>query len=324
VTDVGFAALPRYGTSIARSLDMRDGSEVWAIVLAGGNGKRVSLRTRDRAGQAVPKQFAPIVAGSTPLGLALARARRFAPNERIVAVVVSDHEPWWRGALASLRRENILVEPSGRGTAPAVLFGVLHVLARNPAARVIVLPSDHFVASEDNLQDAIAYALSSVAHDRIVLVGAPSRSPDADVGWILPDDGEDPLRRVSLFMEKPDAPAASALFERGAWWNTMIFAATPSSILAAFERALPEVLAPFLDAKSAGGAPSYDRVPRADLCARVFAHSAAMLFAVRAPECGWLDLGSVEHIDKLQHGLGYDRPEVRSASQAVEAPFPPS
>src|SRR5262245_39381555 len=119
----------------------------WALVLAAGDGTRLrELTTRN--GIATPKQYCSLRGGRSLLGDVLARAGRCVPRRRIVVVVAEQHRRFWERELADFPPENIVVQPSNRGTAAGILLPLLTVLERDPGARLAVLPSDHFVVRE--------------------------------------------------------------------------------------------------------------------------------------------------------------------------------
>src|SRR5882672_10237347 len=131
----------------------------FAIVLAGGDGTRLSGLTTTRAGVRVPKQFCSLAGGPTLLRQTVERAAALVPRAQILAVVSEGHRQWWRDELADLPPENVLVQPANRGTAAGILVGALAIARRAPGARLLVLPSDHYVGDEATLRGAFRTAL---------------------------------------------------------------------------------------------------------------------------------------------------------------------
>ena len=131
----------------------------WAVVLAGGEGRRVSAITRGASGEPAPKQYCSFGKGEPLVARAVRRAAGVVPRERILVVVAQEHRHHWREALSDLPRENIIVQPRNRGTAAGLLLPVLDVLLlRDRDARLLVLPADHHVGSEDVLKEALVRA----------------------------------------------------------------------------------------------------------------------------------------------------------------------
>src|SRR5215470_9287009 len=143
--------------------------KTWAMVLAAGEGSRLASLTTDRSGIAVPKQYCSLLGGATLLEDAMHRAATVVPVERIATIVAANHERWWNGLRSSMG-DRIVVQPSNRGTAHGVLLALLHILERDPNARILFLPSDHYVRDEHTLAAAMQSALD-MSDDTLVLLG---------------------------------------------------------------------------------------------------------------------------------------------------------
>src|ERR1035437_2625900 len=197
----------------------------WAIVLAGGQGTRLSTLTMAANGISVPKQFCSLRGGACLLQEALIRASAVAPMRRICAVVAAQHRRWWHAPLKSLPKHNVVVEPENRGTAFGILLPLLQVLVRDPNANVVVLPADHHFLNEDTLADSLRQAadLAAADADAIYLLGAEPDEPDPELGYIVPAERNgNKSSRVTQFVEKPDAQIARSLQNRGALLNMFI------------------------------------------------------------------------------------------------------
>ena len=109
---------------------MRGNNGLWAIILAAGDGSRVSALTTDAVGSVVPKQFCSFGGEKTMLRWALDRARSIVPAEHVVTVVAEQHARFWAGELAGVSPENVVVQPHNRGTAAGLLLPLLHVVRR--------------------------------------------------------------------------------------------------------------------------------------------------------------------------------------------------
>lgn len=199
----------------------------WALLLAAGDGTRLSEVTRGNDGVPVPKQFCSFGGGASLLGLARDRARRVVADARIVTVVAERHERWWRRELTGGR--NVVVQPENRGTAVGLLLPLLAIAERDPDARVWVLPSDHWVRDEDTPARCAreAFARVHAEPDRIVLMGIEPDDADSQYGWVLPAEARDDrdFRPVASFVEKPPVHEARRLRERGAVWNSFLIVA---------------------------------------------------------------------------------------------------
>ena len=282
--------------------------EPWALVLAAGEGSRLRALTTDRQGNSIPKQFCSLNGGATLLQLALHRATRVAPWERIVTIVAAQHEAWWRNELAFAPEPNVIVQTHNRGTAIGVLMPLLRILARDPEARIVLLPSDHFVTDEDVLARSMREALAEVHRrpEHVVLLGIVPDEPDGEFGWIIPSiRGEGGVQRVRRFVEKPPPPVAAELMGRGGVWNSFILAATGKTLLELFDKKLPAAVTELWGAmeQDLGAAPrpgalaeAYARLDSYDFCRDVLEGCEDRLSVLPVPRCGWSDLGTPDRV----------------------------
>lgn len=285
---------------------MRRRTNLWTLVLAGGDGTRVARLTTDRNGRAIPKQFWHIRGGGTMLEWTLKRARRHTDPTRIVAVVSDRHREWWQPCLRPLLTENVLSQPENCGTAVALLHATVHVLLREPAARMLVLPSDHYVENEQILDETIARAakVAEASPEQLVLLGARPERDDEEYGWILPAsrDVQDPLP-VERFVEKPSAADVRRLLEQGALLNTFVLVFTGWALAHAFRRAVPDLFGAYMAALDGGrlralAREAYPALPRYDFSRDVLGKLAPSLRLVTLPPCGWSDLGTPERMSR--------------------------
>ena len=290
----------------------------WVVVLAAGDGTRLSALTTDERGAAVPKQFCSLNGGPTLLQFALRRAQRIVPRDRVCAIVARRHERHWGLLSSSLPAENVIIQPRNCGTANGVLLGLLHVLERDPLARITFLPADHYVRDEAMFAASVRSAATRTAAGRegITLVGIEPDDVDPDLGYIVPGEMlEDGTRRVEHFVEKPAPPAARDLVARGAVWNSFIFWAHASTLLALIRRRLPEVVEDMAIALARDwrrvGQPSalaelYERLPTVDFSRSVVQGAESELRVSTVPACGWTDLGTPGRVGKTVRRLRAD------------------
>ena len=289
---------------------MNSNQHIWVVILAAGEGQRVRDLTRDRWGQPAPKQYSTFGGSRTFLGTTLERAKKIAPPERIVAIVAAQHRQWWATELAAIPRENVIVQPENRGTAAGILLPLLWITERDPDAQLVILPSDHGVASEDTLHTAINDALlgTASAHAGLVLLGVTPERPETGYGWIVPSPGEHGgLHPVASFREKPDAAAAASLFSHGALLNSFILIADGRFLLNLFETALPQLwrpMHPVFNERSNNSERRrelddlYGSIPVLDFSKDLLERTAEELWVYPVPACGWLDLGTPDRLTR--------------------------
>ncbi len=307
---------------------MSKAQHVWALILAGGDGSRLRALTTKPCGTAVPKQFCSLDGGRSLLEDAILRAARLVAPERICTIVAQQHRQWWSECreLMRLPHQNLIVQPRNRGTAIGVLYSVLHILARDPEARIVMLPADHYVREETVLRDALGRALERVegGGDRSVLLGFEPDETDTDLGYVLPD-GPDPAggQRVAKFVEKPASELAATLIERGGLWNAFIIAALGQTLLNLFVPRYSSVVVEMQVILSrqrslglpAGGWPAivdlYTRLPSLDFSRDVLESKVDTLCVMRVPPCGWSDLGTPRRVGETLQRLSAGRRQDR-------------
>jgi mannose-1-phosphate guanylyltransferase len=283
---------------------MNASGNIWAIVLAAGDGRRLHGLTTNEFGVAVPKQFCSLRGGESLLRNALHRAGAIARPERICTIVAEQHRLWWGPELGSGPLPNIIVQPSNRGTAHGILLPLLHILRRDPEARVVLLPSDHHVDDEHVLALALRravrqlYALSR----QILLLGISPDSADPDLGYIVPGDRvASHLLTVSRFVEKPRAALAQKLIHGGALWNAFILAARGTALLELFQTRSPQIVETMRAAVArdqdapddpAATTTLYHALSDVDFSKQVLEGAESRLRVVPVPPCGWSDLGT--------------------------------
>ena len=275
--------------------------DTWVVVLAGGEGRRIQAYTTLRDGAVVPKQFCRFRDDRTLLAATLDRALCLVPPERILAVVLEEHRSWWEPELEDLPGENILSQPSNRGTAVAILCALAEVFLRDPDPRLVVMPSDHDVEHEGVLGSVIHRALRvAAAHPgEVVLLGVTPTQLDCEYGLIMTEPvATDGAYVVQTFVEKPSPEVGRHLIRRGGLWNSFVFAASGGALLSLYETALLAFTRSTLRWLPVAHDDVelmqllFDGMPVLDFSHEVLQRCASRLRLVRVPACGWTDLGT--------------------------------
>lgn len=310
-----------------------ESSQIWAIVLAAGQGRRLSGLTTDAHGRSTPKQFCSLRGAGTLLDEALERARALTEPERILVVVAAEQREHWSGLCERLPAQNVLVQPRDRGTVSGLLLPLHALLARDPGALVVVLPSDHHVRRERVLAGALRQALDECRRDprHVALLGITPDAPETDFGWILPTPGRWVFRGVERFVEKPPAELARTLLEAEAVWNSFLMVGAGRAFLELCARRVPDIAQAFARTFAAQRPPDglelerlYAALPSADLSCEVLQGSEPFLRVQLAPPCGWSDLGTPARVaDCLRRGpqptAGFTERAQRRAPRLDEA-----
>jgi mannose-1-phosphate guanylyltransferase len=301
---------------------MTIGNHTWAIVLAGGEGSRLHGLTTDASGLNVPKQFCSLTGGQSMLAETVRRAATVVEPDQICVVVAVQHRRWWEPMLSELPKSNIIVQPCNRGTGNGVLLPLIHIIARDPSARVVLLPSDHHVRDEPALASTLRLAVGALEDhpDDVLLLGMHPDNADPDLGYIVPGRRVGPtVFRVDRFVEKPSGAAARQLVDRGALWNALIIATRARALLGLFMTRHPDVAAKMQSAvaEDLRSSPTalattmaYRDLPKIDFSSQILQGCEIRLRLIETNRCGWTDLGTPKRLGETLREL----PHVDQAS----------
>jgi len=201
------------------------------VILCGGSGTRLWPLSREQH----PKQLHALNGDGTLLQQTALRLGTADP----LVVCNESHRFMVEAQLkrAGVRARAILLEPLGRGTAPALTLAAVHALSADDPV-LVAMPSDHYITQRDAFQQAVQRGAALAAGARIVVFGVPPRSPETGYGYIRADGDY-----VDAFVEKPDATTAQEYLASGRYlWNAGIFAVRASVWIDAIGAFRPDIL----------------------------------------------------------------------------------
>jgi mannose-1-phosphate guanylyltransferase len=217
----------------------------FATILAGGGGTRFWPLSR----QEMPKQLLNISGNDIMLNDTIARFEDIIPLENTIVVTNrSQAELLEKVMHSSVKKENILIEPTARNTAASILYAALFIEKMHGESVMVVLPSDHFITDEAQfkitLDEACTVAMES---NQIVTIGIKPTFPSTGYGYISFNSepaltSPCPVFSVEEFVEKPNFQKAQAYLASGHYlWNSGIFIWKTSVIIENFKRYLPRL-----------------------------------------------------------------------------------
>ena len=264
--------------------------------MCGGVGSRFWPFSRKE----MPKQFIDFFGtGTSLLQATYERVLPIVAPENIVLVTNREYYDLVREQLPEVKEENILLEPARRNTAPCICWSAHHILARDPEASIVTLPSDHLILKENAFHEALAKGFDFVeGGDRLLTLGITPTSPHTGYGYIqkgAPTE-TDTIMKVKSFTEKPDREVARLFVKSGEFfWNAGIFLWTAKNILKAFGECAPKMAKTFEGGDYLEGEREFiDEVfPQASSISIDYAvMEKAQNVYVETVNLGWSDLGS--------------------------------
>ena len=283
----------------------------WAVILAGGDGTRLQSMTRAITGDNRPKQFVPIIGGSTLLNQTRRRVAASIEPSRTIIVVTQKHRRFYEPLDHEVSRDLLLEQPVNKGTAPAILYALLRVAAKSPEAIVALFPSDHFFADDEQFMSHIDVALDAaeVQPDTVMLLGITPTAPETEYGWIEPQpsilaSAQKSITRVRKFWEKPGLSLATSLMELGCLWNSFVMVGSAEALLKLTRAAMPQLYAEFAAVtpvfetanEHKALAELYSHIDDSNFSHQVLAARPEHLMVMRVGDVGWSDLGEPNRV----------------------------
>jgi mannose-1-phosphate guanylyltransferase/mannose-6-phosphate isomerase len=273
-------------------------SAVFPVILSGGAGTRLWPLSREM----YPKQLLALtsklsmlqdtavrlagIEGARPPLVVCNEAHRFTVAEQLRALLI---EP-----------SAILLEPTGRNTAPAVALAALKALDLDPEAVIVIAPADHVIRDAKVFQQAANVAVGLAQTGKLVTFGIVAHAPETGYGYIRREDGPGPAYAVAQFIEKPPLELAVQFVASGDYfWNSGMFVFKASRYLAELGTFAPDILAASTAAfKAAKTDLDFVRIDKAafhacrsesiDYAVMEKTHDAIVL----SLDAGWSDVGS--------------------------------
>ncbi|MDW3098873.1 MAG: mannose-1-phosphate guanylyltransferase/mannose-6-phosphate isomerase [Alphaproteobacteria bacterium] len=215
------------------------------VILCGGVGRRLWPVSQE----ACPKQFHTFGGEHSLLQRTIERAAGYAGAQTPMLFVGADTAPLAREQATALgRRVDMIIEPEGRNTAPAIAAAALEVKARHGGHAVMaILPADHVCNPEEEVHAALEDAATHAQNNLIMTLGVVPTCAETGYGYIAAGDALDDTGTaftISQFHEKPSLPRAKMFVQSSKMhWNCGVFVATADTLIAELEEHAPVTLA---------------------------------------------------------------------------------
>jgi mannose-1-phosphate guanylyltransferase len=272
----------------------------YALIMAGGVGSRLWPLSRQKS----PKQVLPLMGEHSMFTMAVERLQPLLMPEQVLVVVGEEQVDLLKAEGTGVPDRNYVIEPAGRGTAPAIALSAITLQRRDPEAIMAVLTADHFIGDEEGFREVLKAAREVAAQDHLVTLGITPSSPSTGYGYIergrfLTNANGFAAYQVVAFREKPDLVTAKHFVTSGRHsWNSGMFVWKVSRFLDELSRTMPEFHQQLMAIEAALDTPAYDRVLR-DIWKDVKTQTVdygvmekARDVSVIPAEFGWNDVGS--------------------------------
>ncbi len=282
--------------------------KIASVILAGGAGTRLWPLSREKK----PKQFHNLTHEGTLLEATIKRLIPIIPDLCIIATSgnykeLSEHE------IAKTGMNGIvLVEPTPKNTAPAILYSAIYLNKLYSDSIMIVLPADHFIKNKKRFVETIKTAIREAEKDCLVTIGIKPEYPETGYGYIKAGKGKGRTFKAERFVEKPDLKTAKKYLANGGYyWNAGIFVWKTSAILKTFTELMPGLFNAFspmmkLTAQKIASDKGNVRAIKEKIFSTIRPVSIdygimekAQNKIVISADIGWTDLGSWKSIDNV-------------------------
>ncbi len=279
--------------------------------MAGGVGTRLWPFSRHNN----PKQSLKLVGERTMFEHTIDRIAPLFQSEQIFVVTDAKQVKLLMEQAPELPSENFIIEPQGRGTAPCIGLGAIHLHRQDPEAVMAVLTADHFIADTECFRRVLTAGAQVAKEGHLVTLGITPSSPSTGYGYIKQGESLGTVEGFAVFCaqrftEKPSRETAFHMVESGEYtWNSGMFLWRADRILEEFQRQMGEFYVHLAEIEAtlgtAGYKPTLKRVwPQVDRQAIDYGVMERAEDVVVIPvDIGWSDVGSWASLAELLSAL---------------------
>ncbi len=214
------------------------------VIMCGGSGSRFWPKSR----KMYPKQFLNTVGEKTMIQLTVDRISKFIPLENVYMVTNKAYINTIREQVPQILEENLIIEPMIKETAACIGYSAVKLLAKDPEAVMIVLPSDHYIQDEEKFMETLEQGLNIACSDScLVTMGIRPTRPETAYGYIETGKRIDgswsiPTYKIKRFTEKPNREKAQEFIDKGTYlWNSGMFIWKATVLLKQYKKFLTDM-----------------------------------------------------------------------------------
>jgi len=281
---------------------------MYAVIMAGGIGKRFWPRSRkDR-----PKQLLDILSDQSMLKMTYERLKAITDEKKIYVVAGQNLSDKIIVELPELPLKNLIIEPSGKNTAPCIGLAAATIIQKDPNAVMGIFPADHLIVNVKSFKEAVEHGVQ-FARDHVALItfGIMPTHPATGYGYIQYNKVKavykDSIYEVKTFAEKPNQATAHRFLESGEFlWNSGMFIWKAENILNSIKLFLPEMYESLQAIGAAVDTPEYNGVLKkqwatihSDSIDYGVMEKAKNVFVVKST-FGWSDVGGWDAVYEIK------------------------
>ena len=281
---------------------------MYAVIMAGGKGERLWPKsTRGKA-----KHIISLGTRNVMIQETIKRLKENLPIENIFLVTTKDQFSSLKQYVTNLKKENIILEPFGKDTAPAICLSAMTLKKRFGDAAMVILPADHIIKNTKIFfKDLVSAEKCAESGENLVTIGIKPRYPSVGYGYMETGKKFQGYYGIKRFIEKPKKAKAEALFKNKKYlWNSGIFIWKTSSVLNMMKKYIPDIYYSLEDVSALEGKAGYSMRLEKEysgfkpisidyaVMEPVSKSERNKIFCVKA-DFDWVDIGSWSSIEEI-------------------------